>query len=155
MAQELSTLGVTLRYAVETTAGTRPTTGYTKIPGVKSIPDFNPEPDGIDVTPLEETMYRRYVPGLRDIGGAMAFTANMCDPFKTAWDAAVTAYAALTGGKDMWWEICVPGFKSFFFAGEPNALGMNSMDVNSPLEVDAYVTPHKVEGWGNSTTISA
>ena len=40
----LSTAGMTLQYAVETSAGTRPTTGYTKIPEVKSMPSFNLKP---------------------------------------------------------------------------------------------------------------
>lgn len=69
MAQELSTLGVTLLYAAESTLNVRPTAGYVQIPGIKSVPDMNSEPEGIDVTPLEETQYRRYVPGLRDMGG--------------------------------------------------------------------------------------
>ena len=31
----MSTAGVTVNYAVEATAGTRPTTGYIKIPSIK------------------------------------------------------------------------------------------------------------------------
>jgi len=154
MAQELSTLGVTVLYAVETTANTRPTTGYTQIPGIKAVPDMNSEPEGIDVTPLEETQYRRYVPGLRDMGGSLAFTANLNTTFETAWNNAVTAFGNLTDGKGMWWEVRVPSFKSFFFRGEPNPLGMSAMDVNSPLEVDAYITPNKVYGWGTHSTTS-
>lgn len=50
----LSTAGMTLQYAVETSAGTRPTTGYTKIPEVKSMPSFNPSP-----TPLTPPPWRR------------------------------------------------------------------------------------------------
>jgi hypothetical protein len=44
-----------LFYVCETNAGTRPTSGLTKIPEVKSIPSFNPAPDVIDSTTLEET----------------------------------------------------------------------------------------------------
>lgn len=154
MAQELSTLGVTLLYAGESTAGTRPTSGYTKIPGVKAVPDMNQEPEGIDVTDLEETQFRKYVPGLRDLGGALAFTANLTSPFKTAWEGAVSAYDALTGGKEMWWEVRVPNFYSFYFKGEPNPLGMSAMDVNAALEIDAYITPKGVEGWAASSAVS-
>ena len=35
---DLSTAGVHFYYAVETTAGTRPTTGYIDLPGIKSTP---------------------------------------------------------------------------------------------------------------------
>ncbi len=59
MALELSTAGVLLKYACETTAGTRPTTGYTQIPNIKSIPDFNPEPESLEVTDLSDTEWRR------------------------------------------------------------------------------------------------
>ena len=47
---DLSTAGVTLKYAVETTVGTRPTTGYTKFSGLKSTPSLNPQPEAIDAT---------------------------------------------------------------------------------------------------------
>ena len=50
----LSTAGMTLQYCVEETASTRPTTGYTKIPEVKSMPSFNPSPNTIDSTTLED-----------------------------------------------------------------------------------------------------
>ena len=56
---QLSTAGVTLWYAAEATAGTRPTTGYEKISEIKSIPELNPEPDNLETTTLEET--ERYI----------------------------------------------------------------------------------------------
>jgi len=152
MAQELSTAGVLLKYAVETTAG-RPTTGYTQVPGIKSIPDFNPEPESLEVTDLSDTTWRRYIPGLRDPGGALAFTANLTTPFKTAWEALVTAFeTAKASGKATWFEIMVPDFGSFYFAGYPSELGMTAMDVNAVLEIEAYVTPNQIEGWGTSST---
>ena len=92
MALELSTIGVSLKYCVETTAGTRPTTGYTPIAGIKAIPDLNPEPEALDVTDLSDS-WRRYIPGVRDVGGAISFTANFTSAFKTAWTALVTAAA--------------------------------------------------------------
>ena len=55
MAIDLSTAGVKLYRAVETTPGTRPTTGYTHVPGIKSIPELNPEPDNLETTTLEAT----------------------------------------------------------------------------------------------------
>ena len=45
-------------------------------------------------------------------------------------------------------------FGSFFFAGIPSPLGMSAMDVNSVLEVDAYITPNIIYGWGTSSTTS-
>ncbi len=93
MALELSTAGITLQYAVEETSGTRPTTGYKIIPNIKSIPDFNPEPNTIDVTDLSETEFMRYIPALKDVGSSIGFGANHTEAFQTAWDALVAEFA--------------------------------------------------------------
>lgn len=152
MALELSTAGVLLKYCVAT-GDTRPTTGYTQIPNIKSIPDFNPEPESLEVTDLSDTEWRRYIPGLRDPGGALAFTANLTTSFKTAWETLVTAAnTAAASNKATWFEIMVPSFGSFFFAGIPSSLGMTAMDVNSVLEIEAYITPNQIHGWASSST---
>ena len=59
----------------ESTAGTRPTTGYTQVARLRSMPDFNEAPNGIDVTELDETQYKQYISGLSDPGGAKALAA--------------------------------------------------------------------------------
>lgn len=59
MANEISTAGIALKWAVETTAGTRPTTGFATIPNIKSIPEFNPEPSTLEVTDLSDTEWKR------------------------------------------------------------------------------------------------
>lgn len=153
MAQELSTAGVLLKYAVETTAGTRPTTGYTTIPSIKSIPDLNPEPESLEVTDLSDTTWRRYIAGLKDPGGALSFTANLTSAFKTAWETLVTAYTTgIASNKATWFEIMVPSFNSFYFAGIPSELGLKAMDVNAVLEDDVYITPNQIHGWDISST---
>ena len=58
MALEFNTIGVKLKYAVETSAGTRPTSGYTQIPDIKSTPAIDINPNKIEVTNLEDE-YRR------------------------------------------------------------------------------------------------
>ena len=40
MGIAITTAGITVGYAVETTAKTRPTTGYKLIPDLKEIPDM-------------------------------------------------------------------------------------------------------------------
>ena len=155
MAQELSTAGVLLKYCAATSGTTRPTAGYTPIPSIKSIPDFNPEPESLEVTDLSDTTWRRYIAGLRDPGGALAFTANLTTAFKSAWETLCSAYStAAAAGKSMWFEIYVPSFGSFYFAGIPTELGMSAMDVNAVLEVDAYITPNLIHGWDTSSTVS-
>lgn len=149
MAIELSTAGVQLKYKVEETGGERPSGDYTAIAGIKSIPDLNPEPATHQTTDLDQLEYHTSIAGLKDVGGAMAFGANNTETFQTAWGALVTA--ANTGAssdKHTWFEVSVPGLtKSFFFRGEPVPLGLSAIDVDSVLEIDAYIVPTKVEGW--------
>ena len=153
MALEFSSAGVQIRWASESTAGSRPTTGYRVIPSIKSSPDFNAEPSQLDVTDFSDTVWKRSIAGLRDVGGAIAFTANMTSSFKTAWNSLVSAYAtAKASNKSVWFEVAIPNFDSFFFAGQPIELGVKGMDVDSVVEADGYVVPNQIVGWASSTT---
>ena len=153
MALELSTAGVSLKYCVETTAGTRPTASYTAVPNIKETPDFNPEPSTLEVTDLSDTVWKRYIAGLKDPGGALSFTANLTSGFKTAWETMVTAYTtAASSSKATWFEINVPTVGSFYFAGIPSELGINGMQVDAVAEVSVYITPNKIHGWDTAST---
>lgn len=70
---------MSLQYAVETTPGVRPTSGYRIVPEVKSMPSFNPAPNTIESTTLLETEYTTHVQGLKDLGGALEYSANLTD----------------------------------------------------------------------------
>lgn len=140
---DLSTLGVQLQYCVETTPGTRPTTGYTRIYGIKSTPSLNPAPDTIETTTLDELEYKTYVDGLKDLGGALEFTFNLTQDLTEKWDALVQAYqTAKAANKKVWFTIVVPGLTdSFYFTGNPSAMGLPETSVNGVLEITNYITP--------------
>ena len=153
MSLPISTAGVTVKYAVETTAGTMPTSGFTGIPGITNIGSINPEPNMLDCTELTETIMHRYINGLRDLGGAIGLTANLTSDFITAWgtlkSAADTAYAA---GKATWFEIYSAKLgKSFYVSGMPVDLGFDETAVDQVLHTTAYITPN---GWGGYATSS-
>lgn len=154
MAIDLSTAGVTVQYAAETTAGTKPTTGYTKIPGIKAIPDLNPEPSGLDTTTLEAEEWKTYIQGLKDPGGAIQFTANNTEEFQTAWTTLVEAYnTAIAADKEVWFAVVIPSLtKSFYFSGKPSDLGLSAIEVDAVLEIQPYITPHKIGGWDTKPT---
>ena len=154
MSIQLSTAGVTLNYCVETTAGTRPTSGYTRIPEIKSIPELNPEPDTLDSTTLEATEYRTYIAGLKDMGGSLGFTANLTEDSMTTWEGVVEAYeTAAAENKAMWFCVIVPGLtKSLYFTGQPSPMGMPSMDVSAVLETTLYITPTGEPTWETKPT---
>lgn len=144
MSQRLSTAGMTLQYAVETSAGTRPTTGYIKIPEVKSMPSFNPSPNTIDSTTLEETEYMTYVQGLKDLGGALEYGANLTEDLIDAWDTLMGAYdTAVEGDKQVWFAVVHPQLAdATYFVGTPAPLGLNEASVGSMLETTLYITPN-------------
>lgn len=143
MAIDLSTAGVQLLYAAETTAGTRPTSGYTRIRGVKSTPSLNPAPDTLETTTLDELEYKTYIDGLKDLGGALEFTFNLTEELITNWGTLMTTYTtAKASGKAIWFEILVPGLtNAFFFTGNPSEMGLPETEVNSVLEITNYITP--------------
>ena len=140
---DLSTIGVQLHYCVETTAGERPTTGYTRVYGIKSTPSLNPAPDTLETTTLDELEYKTYVDGLKDLGGALEFTFNLTQDLVTKWDALMTAYeAGKVDGKKTWFAIVVPGLTdAFYFPGNPSAMGLPETAVKSVREITNYITP--------------
>lgn len=142
-AINLSTAGVQLHYAVEATAGTRPTTGYTRIYGVKSTPSLNPSPETLETTTLDETEYKTYIDGLKDLGGALEFTFNLTEQLIEVWDQLMTDYeTAKASGKRVWFTIVVPGLtESFYFTGNPSAMGLPETSVSAVLEITNYITP--------------
>lgn len=151
----LSTAGITFNYAVETTAGERPTSGYTEIPEVTEIPEMSPTPETIEATPLSATKYKIYVPGLMDLGGALTFTANMSQKEKDIWnDTIVPAYeTAIAEGKAMWFCVIIPGMDdAFYFTGVPTKFGFSGATVNSVLQVNLPVTPSNEPDWYEKPT---
>lgn len=153
MAIDLTTAGVHLKYAVEATAGTRPETGYTDIPGVKSTPSLNPAPEALDATTLNEEEYVVYVQGLKDLGGALEFNFNLTEAFLTVWETLVAAAeAGKASSKATWFEIMIPGLtNSVFFKGIPADAGLPAMEVNSVLETTVYITPTGEPTWATKS----
>lgn len=152
MALELSTIGVKLLYCTETNAGTRPTTGYTEVKNITSIGEISATPDQLEVTNLEDT-WKRFIDGVKDGSGEIQIGANFTSAFKTAWETAITAYTTAFGsGKATWWEVQVPNFASFFFAGKPADLGLPSIEVNNVFAGTVTITPNQIEGWATSST---
>lgn len=154
MSIRLSTAGITLKYAVETTKDTKPTTGYTEVPEIKEIPEINPEPSTLETTTLKETEYKTYIDGLKDLGGALTFVANLTDDFKTTWEEIVSAYeTAKAAGKAVWWLIDIPGIiEGCYFTGNPSNLGVPGASVDSVLEVNVYITPTNAPTWAAKPT---
>ena len=145
MANAVSTAGMLVKYAAEATAGTRPTTGYITIPGVKAIPAIFNDPNMLQSTPLSATKNHTYIRGLDDSGGSIQLTVNDYETFRDAWETCVAAYAtAAASDKAMWFEIAYQsgsGLDSFYFPGEPLPLGFGGADVDAVLENNLNIAP--------------
>lgn len=143
MGIALSTIGIKVSYAVETTAGTRPTTGYKHIPDLKSIPSINPAPNTADATTFDNLEYTTYVQLLKDNGGALEISANFTQELFEVWDAMVNAYeTAIKDGKETWICFDIPGFaKSAFVTVQPARMGIPEASANALLETTVFITP--------------
>ena len=152
MALEFNTIGVKVKYCVVVSAGTRPTSGYTEIPDIKSTPSIDMNPAKIQVTNLQDE-YHRYIDGVKDVGDSFDFTANLTANLKSIWASMVTAANyAWASGKSTWFEIAIPNFESYFFAGIPIELGVNEMGVDAVIESTLHVVPNQIAGWATSST---
>ena len=145
MAINLSTAGIHLYYAVEQTAGTRPTTksDYTDLVGVKSIPSLNPAPETLETTDLNQTEYKTYIDGLKDLGGALEFNFNLTQDLVDMWEDMMEAYeTAKATNKSVWFLIDIPGLTNgLYFPGNPSSMGIPEAEVSSVLEITNYITP--------------
>lgn len=150
----LSTAGITLNYAVEESAGIRPTAGYIAIPQVKSLPDMNQEPNTHQSTPLSARNNHTYIPALSDPGGAMSHLANLNDEFMDAWDTLIETYTTANAeGRSVWFMVLVPGLtKAWYFEAIPSPLRFSGAEVDSVLEINGYLTPSGDAIWGDKPT---
>lgn len=150
---EISSVGAKVKYAVETTEGTRPTSGYTEIPNISEAPEIPTEKEALDASDISDTV-TRYIPGRADPGGNVSFTANHTDAFIDVWAALVkAAKAAWEDGKQCWFEYSYPGAEnSFYFAGIPQDLGNSGIAQNEVDTIPAIVTVTDVEGWAAAST---
>lgn len=114
----VSTLGVRLGYAPETTAGTKPT-AFTWLERANSIGGISLETEQIDASALEDEI-SRYISGRQDTGGTWSVTFNLSDEVIEQLETMISTYTALEGGKKMWFEVWSPYLtKAFFVVAQP------------------------------------
>ena len=153
MAGEMTTAGIKVKYAIEGTAGTRPSASYTEIPDVISLPAMDSAPEALECTPLSETVWKRYVLGLKDPSSSIDIEANDTTAFRTAWSTMMTASATgKSTGKATWFEIAIPNRDSFYFSGEPADLGFAGANINSVMTIHGYVVPNKIVGFATASS---
>lgn len=151
----LSTIGVRVAWAVETVKSTMPTAGWEYLPSITSTPEMNQAPETIEVTDLSQTEYKQYVPGLKDLGGAISFGANLTQLLIDVWDGKVmkSFNTAKSSGLRIWFAIIHPDLtKAMAFACEPSSQGLPAIEVNSALTTNINVTPQNQPRWIDKPT---
>lgn len=142
----LSTLGVTLSWGTETTAGEKPT-DFKVLHRCNDIPEITLDTETIDASALEDYQ-SRYIAGKQDSGGEWApvfnFTNEVIEEIEAMMDDSA---AALAQGNRTWFQVTIPNLdRSFFVVGQPGtkiplpALGQNELLTGSiSIAIDEYI----------------
>lgn len=139
----ITSIGAIISYAAETVKGTKPTTGYKRIPDLKEFPDTDSAPDTVETTTFDNEKYRTYTPLLKDLGGAQTIVSNFSKELVTVWSDMYSEYVtAKLDGKRMWYNLYIPDYPddSWYFVGEPSDIGMPAMTANTLVEKNVYIT---------------
>lgn len=146
MVAGISTLGITLGYGVEETAGTKPTT-FNQLHRINAIGGITIDPEQIDASALEDNV-TRYVKGRADTGGTWTVTVNYSDEIAKEWEDLITAYKALTGGKRMWFEVVSKDLTKGFFviAQPPESIPMPEVGQNELLIIEMNLIIEEYKG---------
>jgi len=143
-AIDLSTAGIRIGIAYEASSGSRPTSGYTNIPGPKSIPSMDDAPSLLDSTSLNAEKYKTYIQGLRDLGGGdIAIKFNYTQVFCNTWDEMyATNETNKASGKRAWLVFYIPGIEdSFFMPVDIVERGNPGAEVDTVLETTGHFIP--------------
>lgn len=162
MAGEISSAGVQIYYAPESTVDTCPSSGFKQKAsgGTLNIADYvtgisglGADYDMLDVTPLSETSRHRFVKGLQNNDGSISFNANINPTSRADWGLIVAEFAALTGGKSLWWEVILPGdTDGFFFRGEPLPMRFPDVEAGSAVQGAVQIVENKCTGFATKIT---
>lgn len=132
----LSTLGITLSYGVETTAGTKPT-AFKLLTRINEIDGVSVTPEAIDASALEDPTTRN-VAGRDTLTDSVNVTVNRTTETIKEWTDLIATYKGLTGGKRMWFQEITPGLSDaeFFVAQPPSILPIAGKSQNSLLTME-------------------
>lgn len=143
----ISTVGALLGYAVETTAGTKPTT-FKQLTRINQIGGISIDVESIDASALEDAV-ERTIAGRGSTGGTFSITVNLTDETLKEWTTLIEAYkTGKAGGKSTWFETYFPALtKAFFVIAEPpTIIPQPDVDQNGLLTVEMTMTINDYKG---------
>jgi hypothetical protein len=151
----VSTLGVTLSYGVESTAGTKPNT-FTQLPRVNSISGIELDTETIDASALEDYQ-ERSIAGRQSTGGEWSVTFNLTNETIPLIEAMMTAASeGLETNLRTWFQVSIPNItKSFYVVGQPGTkVPMPDFGQNELLTGDISITIDEYIGLDTATTVT-
>lgn len=164
----LTSLGVKLAWAMESTAGTKPTgsggTGSATIGGwyqclrVNSIGGVSVDPEQIDVSAIVDKL-TRYKPGRGDSGGTFTIGINVNNDTINQWKDIIGLYynsSNRTAGRRMWWEVTHPDLSQAFFivAAPPEVFPMPETGQNEAWTVEINLVVDELKGLGEKQSFA-
>lgn len=149
----VSTLGITLSYGVETTAGQKPA-AFTLLPRVNSISGIELDVETIDASALEDYQ-ERSISGRQSTGGEWSVTFNLTTETETIIENMLAAASTATAAnKRTWFQVISPNLtKAFFVVAQPGTkIPMPDLGQNELLTVDVTFTIDEYKGMDTKIT---
>lgn len=143
----VSTVGAIVGYAIETTAGTKPTT-FKMLHRVNATDEIAIDVETIDASALEDTV-ERTIAGRGTTGGTFGVTVNVTDETIEEWETLIDGYeTAKTSGKAMWYEEYFPALQKAFFTKvePPTVIPKPALEQNGLLTVTMTMTINEYVG---------
>lgn len=151
---DLSTIGVKFGWAVEETAGTKPT-AFKWIKRCSKIGGLNISKEKIETTCFEDKI-KTYIAGVSDTGGDWNINFNgtkkgsATDVVK-AWNELLEkSEEGAESGKATWADIFIPGFGSYFVKFQPGEIPMPDLEPNSKLDIQISNVVNEYMGLGEA-----
>lgn len=149
MAQAgISTVGIKFGYALETTAGTKPT-AFKMLDRINAIAGIDLSTEQIDASALEDYI-TRYIAGRQDAGGGdWPITVNITDETITQWETLINAYYERENNSlQMWFEVWSPYLtKAYYIVAEPpKNIPMSEMGQNELQTVEITLSVNDYKG---------
>lgn len=143
----ISTLGMKLGYAIETTAGVAPTE-YIHLQRANSIGAIDLTTETIDASAIED-LIERAIAGRQGTGGEWTFSFNLTNETHPIYQKMLDdANAALAESKRTWFTVWSPYLnKAFFIVAQPGgAIPMPAIDQNALLVAELTLALDEYKG---------
>ncbi len=143
----ISTVGVKVGYAVETTAGTKPTK-FKQLHRINATDDIGIDTETIDASALEDEVDKE-IAGRGSTGGTFNVTVNLTNETVKEWETLISEYkAGKAAGKAVWYEEYYPALDKAYFTKiePPTQIPKPGLDQNGLATVEMTLTINEYVG---------